>query len=101
MGFGHGTVEVGPDEAVLICSVPEAGVKLRNTGNAILYVGGPGVEAEGANAGYPIDPGTMDVIKGPALREAPQVPAPPGDMTAPTLYGRSGSGIIKVAWIAP
>jgi hypothetical protein len=101
MGFGHGTVEVSPDEATLICSVPEAGVKLRNMGNATVFVGGPGVEAEGASAGYPIDPGTSDVIKGPALREAPQVPAPPGDMTAPVLYGRSASGIIKVAWIAP
>lgn len=91
MGFTSGTREVGED-ATEICAVPERGVRLRNTGDAPVYVGGPDVAAEGDGQGFPVEPGASEDIPGAKAKESPVVPAPEGDMDPAVLYGRCAPG---------
>ena len=102
MGFTSGTVEVGEDEAVALCGVPLSGVRVRNLGAVRVYLGGPDVTGDGDSAGFPVDAGGSETFPGTTPKEAPVVPAPPGDMAAPVLYARTakGSGITKVSFIA-
>ena len=97
MPFAAGTTEVGED-AVSLCPVGEAGVRVRNEGSVRVYLGGPDVGADG----YPLDPGTSDEFRGPKARESPVVPAPAGDLAGSVLYARTaqGSGSTRVSWIA-
>lgn len=91
MGFTSGTRDVGED-ATEICSVPENGVRIRNTGDVTVYVGGPDVGNEGDSQGFPVEPGGSEDFPGTKARESPIVPAPEGDMDAPVLYARCAAG---------
>lgn len=101
MGFMSGSREVGED-ATEICPVPETGVRVRNTGSVIVYVGGPDVGNEGDAAGYPLEPGQSEDFTGAKAKESPVVPAPPGDMDPAVLYGRTAPGASggKVSFIS-
>jgi hypothetical protein len=94
------TKDVGADQAVLICTVPQAGVLVKNSGGIRVFLGGPGVTADGEAAGYPLDPGESQVFTAAAPHESPAVPAPADDMAPPQLYGRAADGTARVAWIA-
>lgn len=96
------TKEVGSGEAVFICSVPEGGVLVKNPGENRVFLGGPGVTADGGTAGYPLDPGESQVFTGTAPHESVAVPAPPDDMAPSRLYGctADGSGPGKLSWIS-
>lgn len=91
MAFTSGTREVGED-ATEICGVPASGVRVRNTGNVPVYVGGPDVANDGDGKGYPIEPGGSEDFAGASPKESPVVPAPEGDMDPPKLFARTGSG---------
>jgi len=99
MPFASGTAEVGEDEAVALCGVPESGVRVRNLGDVTAYLGGPDVTGDG---GYPLDAGASDTFSGSKPRESSLVPAPPGDMDLPVLYARTaeGTGTTRVSFIA-
>lgn len=86
-----GSREIGED-VTEICVVTENGVRVRNTGDVTVYVGGPGVEAEGQGQGYPIEPGASEDFTGAKPKESPIVPAPEGDMDPAKLYGRTAPG---------
>ena len=96
MAFRSGSREVGED-AVPLCLVTDAGVRVRNEGSARVYLGGPDVSSEG----YPLDPGTADEFRGPEPHESPVVPAPADDLAGTMLYARTaeGAGTTRVAWI--
>ena len=99
MAFTSGTREVGEDEAVALAGVPPSGMRVRNLGDVRVWLGGPDVSADD---GFPVDPGGSETFPGPAPKESPVVPAPPGDMDAPVLYARTGkgSGTTTVSFIA-
>lgn len=100
MPFTSGSTDVGED-ATPICGLPENGVTLKNRGGTAVYLGGPDVSTDGDNSGFPLDPGESQWIPGARIKESPIVPAPPGDLTPPPLYGRTGAGtgIARVAYI--
>lgn len=100
MGFTSGTREVGGN-ATAICGVPDTGVRLRNTGDVTVWIGGPDVTADGDNQGYPVEPGTSEKFDGAKAKESPVVPAPPGDMDPAVLYGVTAAGSTgQVAFIS-
>ena len=100
MGFLSGTADV-TEKAAPICDVPENGVRVRNTGSSVIYVGGPDVGNTGDSAGFPIDPGRSEDFTGARAKESPVVPAPPGDMDPAVLYARCEPGAAgKVSWIS-
>jgi hypothetical protein len=101
MGFMSGTREIGED-ATEICGVPASGVRVRNTGDVPVYVGGPDVGNDGDARGYPVEPGGSEDFAGASPKESPVVPAPEGDMDPPVLYARTapGTGGGKVAFIS-
>jgi hypothetical protein len=96
MAFSSGTVTVRED-ATLICLVPYTGVRIRNCGDATVHIGGADVNEDG----YPIEPGTSELIQGVKAKETPIVPAPPGDVDDAMLYGctAAGAGTTQVAYI--
>jgi hypothetical protein len=102
MGFTSGTRDVGEDEAVALCGVPENGVMVRNIGDVRVFIGGPGVGTEGDDQGYPLDPGEKETFTAPRPKESPVVPAPEGDMDLAVLYARTagGSGSARVSFIS-
>jgi hypothetical protein len=91
MGFTSGSRDIGED-VTEICAVPENGVRIRNTGNATVYVGGPDVMADGDAQGYPIGPDSSEDFAGVKAKESPVVPAPEGDMDPARLYARTAPG---------
>ena len=91
MGFSSGSRDIGED-ATEICAVPENGVRVRNTGDVTIYVGGPDVGTEGDRQGYPLDPGGSEDFAGAKAKESPVVPAPEGDMDPARLYARCAAG---------
>jgi hypothetical protein len=98
MGFTSGTRDIGED-ATEICAVPEAGVRVRNTGDVTVYVGGPDVQA--GDNGYPLEPGQAEDFAGAKAKESPVVPAPEGDLDPAKLYGRvAQGGAGKVSFIS-
>lgn len=101
MGFTSGTREVGED-TVPLCAVPPNGVRVKNRGGSVIYVGGPDVQAAGDGQGYPVDPGESEEFTAPVAKESPVVPAPPGDMDPAVLYARTaaGTGISRVSFIS-
>lgn len=101
MGFSSGTVDV-TEKATFVCSVPEAGVMVRNTGSSVIYLGGEDVGNDPSGAsGYPLDPGTEKQFTGAKAKESPVVPAPPGDLDPPGLYARCEDGSAgKVSFIS-
>jgi hypothetical protein len=72
--YRHGTVELKNGDITPICSVPQdsSTVLVRNTGDAVAFVGGDDVDTE---TGFPIKPG-----------DAP-IPVPCFDSDTATLYG--------------
>lgn len=94
MAYASGTVEVGADPAP-VCAVPPGGVRIRNIGQADVYIGGPDVTADG----YPLTPGTSEDFPGSQLKESPIVPAPASDTTPPQLYARTAGQAGKIAFI--
>jgi hypothetical protein len=101
MGFSSGSREVGED-VTEICAVSENGVRIRNTGDVTVYIGGPDVGNEGDTQGYPVEPGGSEDFTGAKAKESPIVPAPEGDMDPAVLYGRTapGSGAGRVSFIS-
>lgn len=100
MGFSSGTVDVA-EKATFVCSVPETGVTIKNTGSSVIYLGGEDVGNAGGGAGYPLDPGTAETFTGARARETPVVPAPPGDMDPPGMYARCEDGLTgQVSYIS-
>jgi hypothetical protein len=91
VGYASGTREVG-GEATAICAVPENGVRVRNTGDVTVWVGGQGVAADGEAQGYPLEPGEAEDFAGAKAKESPVVPAPEGDMDPAVLYGIAAPG---------
>jgi len=96
MAFASGTVDVG-ETPVPLCAAGNAGVRLKNTGQVRAFAGGPGVTADG----YPLDPGRPELLYGGQPKEAPIVPAPPGDLAGEVLYACTapGTGTTRVSWI--
>jgi hypothetical protein len=101
MPYAWGTVEAG-EKAARVCAVPEGGVLVKNLGGSRIYLGGADVGTEGETAGFPLDQGESQLFPGIRAREAPVVPSPPTDLSAPALYARTAvsAGVSKVAWIA-
>lgn len=99
-GYSSGITEVGQD-AVPVCPVPQAGVRVRNLGGSRIYLGGPDVDSS-AGTGYPVDPGASEDIPGATAKETPVVPAPEGDMEPPVLWARAEPGAEggKLSWIS-
>lgn len=96
MAFTSGTAEVGKDP-VALCPVGENGVRVRNRGGTIVYLGGPDVTEDG----YPLGPGEAEEFHGAQHRPSGVVPAPPGDGDPDVLYACSDGGkISRVSWIA-
>lgn len=91
MGFMSGSRDVG-EGVTEICVVTENGVRIRNTGDVTVYVGGPDVAADGDGQGYPLDPGQAEDFTGAKPKETAIVPAPEGDMDPARLYGRCAAG---------
>jgi len=89
MAFTSGTREVGEDEAIALAGVPPSGMRVRNLGDVTVFLGGPDVTEQN---GFPVDAGGSETFPGSEPRESPVVPAPPGDLDAPVLYARTGSG---------
>lgn len=95
MPFTSGTAEVG-DSPVALCPVGENGVRVRNRGGVVVYLGGAGVTADG----YPLDPGETADFYGAKKSNSALIPAPPGDMDPDVLYARSDGGkTSRVSWI--
>lgn len=85
MAVSSGTVVVGA-EVTAVCAVPESGIRVRNTGSARVFLGGPDVGTDGDEAGYPLDPGDSETLAGVKPRETPVVPAPEGDLDPAVLH---------------
>lgn len=102
MAYTSGTREVGEDGAVALCPVPPDGVRIRNLGPVRVFIGGPGVGADGDAAGFPVDSGGSETVPGTTPKDSPVVPAPPDDLAAPVLYARTakGTGNAKVSFIS-
>jgi hypothetical protein len=98
--FTSGTADVGQNP-VRLCPAGNAGVRVRNAGDAVVFLGGPDVGNDGDAQGYPLDPGTSETFFGGRPKESPVVPAPPDDMAAEILYARTaeGTGTARVSWI--
>lgn len=100
MGSRSGIVTVG-EKPTYVCSVPQAGVLVKNAGAADVYLGGPGVVA---GDGYLLEPGGPgeQIMGRSRVRQTPIVPAPPGDADDPVLYGVTGEGAreSRVTWIS-
>lgn len=96
MPFTSGTADVGEDP-VPLCAVSETGVRVRNSGDVPVYLGGPDVTCDG----YPLVPGDAQDITGTRHRPSGVVPAPPGDGDDDVLYARTapGDGPARVSWI--
>lgn len=95
-----GTREIGA-EATAICGVTENGVRVRNTGDVTVWVGGADVAADGDGQGYPLEPGEAEDFTGVKAKESPVVPAPEGDMDPAVLYGAVAQGSTgKVSFIS-
>ncbi len=101
MGASSGIVAVG-EKPVPVCSVPQAGVRVKIAGEGPpVYLGGPDVSAGNGyllEAGHPGE----QIMGGSGVRQTPVVPAPPGDADDPVLYGvtDSGAGESRVTWIS-
>ena len=92
MPFQSGTVQVSKD-ATQVCGVPENGVRLKNTGDARVYVGGQDAQE------YPLEPGEAETFSGVKARETPVVPAPADDLHPAVLYARADKGTVPVVWL--
>lgn len=101
MPFTSGTRDIG-EETSELCAVPPNGVRVKNLGGSVIYVGGPDVASEGDGQGYPVDPGESEYFTAPVAKETPVVPAPPDDMDPAMLYARTaaGTGISRVSFIS-
>lgn len=100
MGFSHATVDVPADKAVQLCTAGPDGTLVKNLGGSRVFVGGPGVAADGDGAGFPLEPGEAQTFTAPEPRMSFSVPAPEGDMAPAELFARAATGTCKVAWIA-
>jgi hypothetical protein len=102
MGSRAGIVVVG-EKPVLVCTVPQAGVLVKNLGEGSpdVYLGGPDVTA---GDGYVLEAGHPgeQIMGRSRVRQTPVVPAPPGDADDPALYGITdpGAGESRVSWIS-
>lgn len=99
MAFASGTVDVG-GEPVPLCAVGNAvvgnaAVRVRNHGTVIVFLGGPDVSTDG----YPLEPGTSEILYGGLGKETPVVPAPAGDEADAVLYARTAGEPGRVSWI--
>lgn len=96
MAFSSGTADVGPDP-VALCPVGSAGVRVRNEGDSVVYLGGPDVD----DGGYRLEPGQSEQISGSDPKESVVVPAPPDDLIPELLYARTApdASPVKVSWI--
>jgi hypothetical protein len=96
MAFDSGTADVGEDP-VRVCAAGPAGVRVKNLGGTRVFLGGPGVTADG----YPLEPGTAEEFYGGKAKQSPVVPAPPEDIEPDTLYARTAAdtGTARVSWI--
>jgi hypothetical protein len=98
MDVATGQHDVG-EEAAELCAVPPNGVRVRNLGGSRIFIGGPDVTS---GSGYPVEPGSSEDFSAPPRKEAPVVPAPPGDTAPYVLYAvtEQGTGTSKVAVIS-
>jgi hypothetical protein len=95
VGFTSGTEDVTSDP-VKLCVIGESGVRVRNTGDTRVLLGGPGVGA----GGYPLEPGESEEFHGTQHRPAGVVPSPAGDAAPDELWARAdGDGPGRVSWI--